>query len=178
VDKTGTGSLAGAAELPVFREVQRFRMWIFWLPIAIVTFVVWWQFTEQIILGHPQGTEPIPNWAAWVLALVFGLGFPAFALLIRLIIEVTGAALVVRLFPFRPVPLPLGEIKSAEARDYSPLREFGGWGVRTGPGGKAYNAYGNRGVQLVMVDGRRILVGSQRAEELAALLHARGVADH
>jgi hypothetical protein len=164
--------------VPIFYEAQRFRMWIFWLPIVIVTFVVWWQFTEQIILGHPQGTEPIPDWAAWLLAIVFGLGFPAFALLIRLVTEVVPGELVVRLYPFKPVRLPLSEIKSAEARDYSPLREFGGWGIRMGAGGKAYNAHGDRGVQLVMIDDRRILIGSQHAKELAQVLHSGGVADH
>lgn len=177
-----TGSAApggpGASDVAIFHEVQRFRMWMFWLPIVIVTFVVWWQFTEQIIRGHPQGTQPVPDWAAWLLAIVFGLGFPAFALLVRLVTVVVPGELSVRLYPFRPVRFPLVQIKSAEARDYSPLREFGGWGIRMGPGGKAYNAYGERGVQLVLADGRRVLIGSQRADELAQVLHSHGVADH
>ncbi len=163
--------------VPLFREVQRFRSWIFYLPIAIVTVVVWWKFYEQVIRGRPQGTEPLPNWAAWTLAIVFGLGFPAFAFLVRLVTEVVPGELSVRLYPFRTVRFPVADIRSLEVREYSPLREFGGWGVRVGPGGKAYNAYGNLGVQLVLADGRRVLVGSQRPQELEAALRAAGYRD-
>ncbi len=45
----------------LFREVQRFRQWLFWLPIIAVTGVVWWQFAEQIVRGNPQGQQPIPD---------------------------------------------------------------------------------------------------------------------
>jgi hypothetical protein len=165
---------AGSSGVVLFREVQRFRHWIFWLPIVIVTFVVWWQFVEQVVRGRPQGTEPLPDWAAWALAIVFGLGFPAFALLVRLVTEVFPGELSVRLYPFRRVRFPVSEIRSAEVREYSPLREFGGWGVRVGPGGKAYNAYGNRGLQLVLSDQRRVLIGSQSPEELEAALRVAG----
>jgi hypothetical protein len=165
---------AGAQAPPLFREVQRFRMWVFWLPVTIVTGVVWWQFVEQAVLGRPQGSEPLPNWAAWLLALIFGLGFPAFAVLLRLITEVRTGELLIRLFPFRSVRIPLAEVTSAEAREYSPLREFGGWGVRIGPGGKAYSAYGAMGVQLVLQNQKRILIGSQRPVELVAALRQAG----
>lgn len=160
---------------PLFREAQRFRMWMFWVPIAIVTVVVWWQFTEQIIRNNPQGSQPIPDWAAWALAIVFGLGFPAFALVVQLMTEVRSGELTVRVFPFRETHLPLSDVREAEVRDYSAQREFGGWGVRTGQSGKAYSAYGTQGVQLWLKGDKRILIGSQRAEELVAALKAAGV---
>ena len=50
---------------------------------------------------------------------------------------------------------------------YSPIRDCGGWGVRHYKSGKAYNVSGNRGVVLEFLDGRPILIGSQRPEELA-----------
>jgi len=61
------------------------------------------------------------------------------------------------------------EIESLEARTYRPIREYGGWGIRFGAGGKAYNVSGNRGLQLTFRGGRtkHVLIGSQRAEELA-----------
>jgi hypothetical protein len=40
----------------------------------------------------------------------------------------------------------------------------------------AYNVRGDRGVQLVLRDGRRVLIGSQRADELAkAIAEAKAV---
>lgn len=178
---TGAGQAAsqgvGQTAAPLFREAQRFRMWMFWLPIAIVTFVVWWQFTEQIIRSNPQGSQPIPDWAAWALAIVFGLGFPAFALVVRIFTEVHmhPSRLIIRLYPFHTARIDLADIENAEVRDYSAMREFGGWGIRTGRSGKCYSAYGTQGVQLWLKGDRRILIGSQKADELAAALRVAGV---
>lgn len=69
--------------------------------------------------------------------------------------------------------IAFSEIASAEKRVYRPLVEYGGWGYRIGPSGKAYNAHGNEGVQLVLRDGGRVLIGSQRAAELADVVAAR-----
>lgn len=164
-----------AGTTPLFREVQRFRQWFFWPAILVVTVVIWWQFVQQIIIGRPPGTEPIPDWAAWVLTLVFGVGFPVFAVMVRLVTEVRPGTLSVRLVPFPVRHILTPDIKSADAREYSPIGEFGGWGIRTSrDGSKAYNAYGNTGVQLVLADGKRVLVGTQRAEELLAALRLAG----
>ena len=63
-------------------------------------------------------------------------------------------------------------------RTYQPLGEFGGYGIRWGKYGRAYNVSGNRGVQLEFSNGRKLLIGSQHAEELTtalqeAVLHSR-----
>jgi hypothetical protein len=164
-----------AVEPPLFREVQRFHHWFFWLPIIVVVGVIWWQFIEQIIIGRPQGTEPISDWAAWVLTLLFGIGFPVFAAIVRLVTEVRPGSLSIRLVPFRGRVVPTDDIETAYSREYSPMREFGGWGVRlAADGGRAYNAHGKEGVQLVLRDGRRILVGTQRAEQLLGALRSAG----
>jgi hypothetical protein len=166
---------ADQAAPPLFREAQRFRMWMFWVPIAIVTFVIWWQFTEQIIRSNPQGSQPIPDWAAWVLAIVFGLGFPAFAVVVRVFTEVRPGWLSVGLYPFSTACIDLAEIENAEVREYSAMREFGGWGIRTGRSGKCYSAYGTQGVQLWLKGDKRILIGTQKVDELAAALRTAGV---
>jgi len=178
--RSGTGgSGAGAAAYampPLFQEIQRFKQWFFYVPVAIVTGVVWWQFIQQVVMGRPVGEEPIPDWLAWFLTIVFGLGFPAFAATVRMITEVRTGEVSVRLYPFRPTVIGLARVASAECREYSPLREYGGWGVRVSRrSGRAYNASGNQGVQLVMRDGQRILIGTQLPEQLLAALRAAGV---
>lgn len=69
--------------------------------------------------------------------------------------------------------IPYSDIVSCEARNYSPIMEYGGWGIRRGPGGNAYNVSGNRGVQLLLRSGEKLLIGSQKADELAAAISAR-----
>ncbi|OFW61001.1 MAG: hypothetical protein A2133_04295 [Actinobacteria bacterium RBG_16_64_13] len=160
---------------PLFHEVQRFRQWIFVVPVLGVTGIVWWQFLQQVVLGNPQGSDPIPNWLAWVLFLVFGLGFPAFGWMVRVVTEVWPGELRVQLVPFRRAHIPVRTIRKAIVREYSPLKEYGGWGMRISrSNGRAYNAYGNRGVQMILDGGALVLVGSQQPEELLAALRSAG----
>ncbi len=57
---------------------------------------------------------------------------------------------------------------------YSPITEYGGWGIRWSPHrGWAYNVGGSKGVQLGRANGKRILIGSQRADELAQVMRER-----
>jgi hypothetical protein len=73
--------------------------------------------------------------------------------------------------------IPLKNITRAFYRAYSPLAEYGGWGIRTGKQGRAFNMRGNEGVQLVLRSGQRVLIGSQRPEELVrAIQKATGCA--
>lgn len=74
------------------------------------------------------------------------------------------------LLPLYRWRIALQEIASAEAVTYSPLADYGGWGIRGWGKNTALNARGNRGVQVALHDGRRVLIGSQRPEELAEAL--------
>jgi hypothetical protein len=105
-------------------------------------------------------------------SVIFGLGLPLFLLSLSLTTEVRIDALYYRYFPFNLSFRRLGaeSIREFEVRTYSPVREYGGWGIRWGQGGMAYNVWGNQGVDLVLSDGRRKLIGSQRPEDLAQAL--------
>jgi hypothetical protein len=46
------------------------------------------------------------------------------------------------------------------------MREYGGWGLRVGFSGRAYNVRGNLGVSFELSDGKRFLLGTDRANEL------------
>jgi len=89
----------------------------------------------------------------------------------QLSVTVTDDAIHIRWFPFAWRTVRLTDIESAQARTYRPLLEYGGWGVRWSPGrGMAWNASGNRGVQLTLTSGKQLLIGSQRADELAKVI--------
>lgn len=51
-------------------------------------------------------------------------------------------------------------------KDYNPIADYGGWGYRNGSQGKAYNTKGSVGLQLIFKDGSRLLIGSQKKDEL------------
>lgn len=67
------------------------------------------------------------------------------------------------------------EIVGAEAVTYSPLREFGGWGIRIGPGKKrAWTTRGNRALVLHLTDDTRFYLSSEKPERLLISIQAAG----
>jgi len=135
-----------------FRETQRFRQPWLWALLGVV-FVV----TVPTVVG------------AIVVAAVGALLYVA-----RLTVEVRDDALLVQFYPLHRSPRRFApsSVTDVEAVTYRPLREYGGWGIRWGMGGKAYSVSGNRGVRLTRAGGRTLLLGSQRPEELERALEA------
>lgn len=83
---------------------------------------------------------------------------------------ITDDGIEVKFWPFGRQRIFKSEIKGAVVRTYSPIKEFGGWGYRIGPRGKAYNMQGNQGLQLEFMNGDRLMIGTQKPEELAAFI--------
>ena len=167
--------MSGLTNLDTFREVQRMNS-VLWVMLVIygVTALIWWGFISQIILDEPWGSNPAPDWLMWLLWLGIGIGLPILFNIMRLIVEVRPVEVFIRYFPIHTRTIPLAEISQVEAREYSPIREYGGWGIR-GWSSKtaAYNVKGNQGVELTLFDGRKIMIGSQKAESLAIAIIAR-----
>jgi FtsH-binding integral membrane protein len=158
----------------LYREVQYMRRvwWVMLLVLGICA-LMWWGFYQQIILGEPWGSKPGPDWFLWLFWLIFGIFFPVVFYLMCLIVEVTDDQITIRYFPLLKRMISISEIKEVEARTYKPIREFGGWGIRGGSNKMAYTVSGNRGVEVSLNDGRSILIGSQKPEELALAILAK-----
>jgi hypothetical protein len=69
-----------------------------------------------------------------------------------------------------PAFFPWENISNIYLRQYDPIREYGGWGVRIGPSGKALIVSGKTGLQLVLKDNTRILIGTDNPDQLAEIL--------
>jgi hypothetical protein len=152
----------------LFHEVQRFRQVWVWILVFFLMGLSWYSFIQQIVSKTPFGTRPAPDLVVIGMWILFGWVFPIVAFITGLITEVRGDGIYIRFIPFhfKFRTMPFEAIQTYEVRTYRPLREYGGWGIRYGAGGKAYNVSGNRGVQLVLLSGRKILLGSQKPEEL------------
>ena len=155
-----------------FHEEQAMRQWWLMLLIGGVAALQWWGFYQQIILGEPWGTDPGPDWMIVLFWLLVGIGLPLLFAYSRLIVTVDESAVRIHFRPFTRRTIPVSNIINAEARTYAPLREYGGWGLRGWGDRRAYNTSGNCGVELTLTDGSRIMIGSQRADELAVAIKA------
>ena len=158
-----------------YREVQYIRQtWItaiLVVPLGIVLFGLF----QQVVLGRPWGNKPVSN-QAFILIGTALCAFVVWLLNLKMVTEVRPDALFVG---FRvlwwPRRIAMQEIASARAITYRPIAEYGGWGMRWSfrDSSMAYTARGDRAVEIVLQDGRRILIGSQRPEELETAIQAR-----
>ena len=158
----------------LFREVQRFRQWWLWLVVAIGPLTVWYSTYRRFVLGERTGTRQLSDNPQLLLWVLIGIGLPLLYYSARLVTEVRSDGLYLRFFPFHWsfLRFPVDSIKHSEARTYSPIGEYGGWGIRYGWNGKAYNVSGNQGIQFELHNGKRFLVGSQRPLEFLAALQS------
>lgn len=68
------------------------------------------------------------------------------------------------------------EVSSVYVREYDPLTEYGGWGLKGFAANRAYNVAGSNGLQLVLRNGKRVLVGTQCPNEIRQLLQRLSIA--
>ena len=157
----------------VFTEIQRFKQIWLWLLIGGMALVFWAGFFSQVIFGRHFGSNPISNLTLTLVTAFMGVVFPYFFYYMRLKTNVRPEGIYVRFYPFhlKNIFIPIERIATAEAVKYNPILDFGGWGIRWGFGGKAYNVSGNKGVQLVYKDGKRLLIGSQKHKQFAEIIN-------
>ncbi|WP_321428637.1 DUF6141 family protein [uncultured Methanolobus sp.] len=152
----------------IFREVQKFRqIWLLAL-LLLTTGITWYGAIEQLVYGHPFGSNPASDEGMIGILIGFGIIFPLFMLSIRLVVVVRNSGLYVKFFPIHLSfkHYPFNDIISAEVIRYRPLRDYGGWGIRYGRKGKAYNISGNKGLMLEFRNGKRLMLGSREPEVL------------
>ncbi len=150
----------------LFREVQRFRQLWIWIPLLAFALWITWAAWRQLVEGVPVGSNPMGNTGLLLVWALAAVGLPGLFLATRLRTEVREDGVHVRFTPFhlRDRFFPLDTLARVEAVTYNPLLEFGGWGLRLGPGGWAYNVSGRRGVRLTFTNGKKLLIGSAKPE--------------
>jgi len=141
----------------LFEENQKFTQW--WLWVILLSFPI-------------ISVEPFDENDINVYHVLIGLALPIIFYLFELRIKIKEDGLYYQFFPFhlRFHEIKMDEMESFKAMNYSPLKEYGGWGIRYGFPGKAYNVSGNKGVKVFLKNGSNIMFGSQKYKELAKAL--------
>lgn len=108
-------------------------------------------------------------------ALVFTLLFTS-----RLETKLDEHGISYRLFPFQLKTrfVSWAEISSAQVRKYDPLGEYWGWGIKGTRKNRAINIAGDVGLQLIMKNGRKLLIGTlqkEKMEEVVLKIHSENL---
>ena len=161
----------------IFREVQRFRNTIFMYIVVFfflfILFIFGYGIVTQLVFHKQFGNNPMSDFGliltgsfsvviSTTLFLLFFLG--------NLEIIITPNGLFYKYFPFinKLRKIDKSSIKNYQVRQYKPIREFGGCGLRYNYKTKTscYNIRGTMGLEIELVNGRRIMLGTQEPHEI------------
>jgi len=141
----------------LFEENQKFTQWWLWVILLSFPIISFGPFDENTININ---------------YVLIGFFIPFLFYLFELRLKVSAEGLHYQFFPFhlKSHIIKLEDIEKFKAMEYSPLKEYGGWGIKYGFKGKAYNVSGNKGVKIFLNNGTNIMFGSQKHKELAKAL--------
>ena len=152
----------------MYTETQRFTQWWLWLILI----------GSWITMMYSIATVSPPTTISFLISFVIGMLLPVLFWQMKLTTRITEVGIYVRFFPFhfKEKFFAWDTISASYVRTYSPLMEYGGWGIKYSfkGNGLVYNTAGNVGLQLNFKEGEAVLIGTQKGEEIKQVLAALG----
>ena len=180
-----------------FYEFQRLKRWLLALILAPINLIFIIGCVAQTGFGKSWGSNPMSDTGLiiiTILTLLFTINM--FFICMKTTIDRDGVHIHMWICPFYGVSKSFlwKDISESYIRKYSPIREYGGWGIRSGGVGNfglrlklvrmkgfnighdniAYNMSGNIGLQLVLTNGKKVLIGTNISNELTEALQKIG----
>lgn len=147
----------------LFHEKQKFNQSWLWGLLLLVFAPFAWGIVKQIILGEPWGDNTMSDMGLIAVTLL-PLALIGFFYFVEMETRVTDEAIHIDFSPIAKVTFHWKDIENVEATTYG----FVGYGFRLSKKyGKIYNVKGNQGLQLYLQNGRKVMIGTQRLDELA-----------
>lgn len=152
----------------IFNETQDFNQW--WLQLiklTILGFLIYAAY-NWFTLYRATGNVSAEDRTAQVMVIIVTLVSLGLICIFRLITTIDEIGVHYQFLPINlsKKTIRWDEIKKCYVRTYSPIKEYGGWGYRMSFGkGKALNVIGNKGVQLELQNGKKVLIGTQKEED-------------
>ncbi len=163
----------------LYLEEQKFRQPLIWAIIIAVMFFSFLSVGQVFYAALTKDAANLPQEYRTKVVTMLGVALlNATALLLfltaKLSIEVRASGLYIKFFPFHRKwqKLPLEGVVGSEHVTYSPIVDYGGWGIRYGLKKKAYNISGKKGVRINYRDDNHILIGSQNGDQLQAAIES------
>jgi hypothetical protein len=157
----------------LFSETQKFKQWWIWLILIGINGLFIYGVFTQIFGGESFGDNPMSNTGLLITTTLF-LVFTLVFFNLRLETKISKDGIYVRFFPFHLKfrYFMWSDLKKTYIREYAPLMEYGGWGLRYGlfGHGTAYNVSGKIGLQLQFSDDKKLLIGTNKSEALSKVL--------
>lgn len=152
----------------LFKELQKANLGWKWALFIILYALMFWALYEQIQVKDLTG----------ILAITFStlviIIFNVIIVSMNLETEIDENIISFRFKPFhkKQRTIKLDEIRKLYIRTYKPLKEYGGYGIQKSlRNGKAYHLKGKTGIQIILKDNKKILIGTQKPKEAERIIN-------
>jgi hypothetical protein len=159
----------------LYFEVQKKSpVWVYFIVIATNVLMIYAVY-EQIVSAMAKEPDVVA-----ILVLIFSIlliGFlNVFLFTLRLETLIRRDGIRFRYFPMQRKYrfYPLDSIHKCYVRKFKPIAEYGGWGMRGFGNNRSFSVSGNMGMQLVLKNGSKTLIGTHKPEELGMTLEKLG----
>lgn len=153
-----------------FIETQRLtQVWLWSILISILGILLFGAYF-QIIEKKEFGNNPVSNSVLiTIIILYFLLVF--FIYKIKLITYIDQNSIKIKFSPFSCLKeYQWNQISKVSIKEYSPISDFGGYGIRYSSSTKAYIMGGRVGLYIELKSGEKILVGTQDEKKLQEVI--------
>ena len=144
----------------IFYEKQQFRQVWIWMILILILLIL----LIPIISG-------VFGVFLNIIILTIGYCFIWLFYSMKLITEIKKDGIQITFTPFTNFIIPFNKIRSYKIREYKPILEYGGWGIRINRTGKAYTVSGKIGMQIELSNGKEILIGTENPDKLLQSLN-------
>ncbi len=158
--------------MKVFKEIQKFTQ-----PWILIVLVISLAISANPIITNWNSIvhQPILKSISFFSGTIIIFLVIIFLLKIKLITKIDERGIYYQFFPFqfKLICIPWETIDSCSIRKYNAITEYSGWGLRFSffrKNGRAFTTKGTIGMQLELKNGKKILIGTQKKEELERTL--------
>jgi hypothetical protein len=151
-----------------FKEKQKFnQVWLYCILVPIGGLCLW-GLADRLIF-----TDKLDSVDILLLALcIVGLISVALFLITSLETEINKDGVYVQFRPFmiKRRQIPWTDIEDVEVKMFDAMADYGGAGIKYGRNGLGYIISGQFGLEIRTKDDNRILIGTNKREEIARLI--------
>ena len=141
-----------------FTEKQYFKQkWIWFMLFGVLALSI-------IPILNVAATKPL----AVLICILPVILIMALFFLMNLKTVINQKSINIQFYPFirKPKAFLWEDIKKIELTKYQPMVEYGGYGIRGLGDDKAYNIQGDIGLKLYFKDGKKLMLGTQKPNEI------------
>ena len=150
-----------------FKEEQKFNQWWLWLILILMGVLPLIGIYKQLILGEKLGDNPMSDISLLIFSIIM-FSLVGLFLIMKLKTSIDKNGINMHFFPFIKKSVDWQQIKNVKVVNYGFV---GGWGIRLWTKyGTVYNMKGNKGLAIELLNGKNFLIGTQKPEELTAML--------